>query len=180
MGTKTNPAAVAAAHGVLGIAQVDWTSNQDNKPYPSGLPPIFSCTVLGRPVPWARMRTFGKRRFKPERQAAGEGRIRRAAAWWWKGKPLIIGPVHVKLTFVFQVPQRWPKAKRQLAATGGVPHVSVPDADNLMKLIGDSLSGIVLRDDRQITSAEIRKLYGNKALTEIELYELPNEAATVG
>ncbi|MCM1007771.1 MAG: RusA family crossover junction endodeoxyribonuclease [Ruminococcus flavefaciens] len=38
--------------------------------------------------------------------------------------------------------------------------IKKPDADNVLKIIADSLNGIACHDDSQIVSCEIHKYYG--------------------
>jgi len=53
-----------------------------------------------------------------------------------------------------------------------VYHTSVPDADNLLKFVGDALNGIFWHDDRQIVLARILKIYGPTPGIQIDIKHL--------
>lgn len=50
------------------------------------------------------------------------------------------GPVMLRFTAVFPIPTSWPKKLQQAAMAGQVYHTSVPDKDNIEKLIVDALT----------------------------------------
>lgn len=50
------------------------------------------------------------------------------------------GPVMLRFTAVFPIPTSWPKAVQQAAREGKIYHTSVPDKDNIEKLIVDALT----------------------------------------
>ncbi len=59
-----------------------------------------------------------------------------------------------------------PKAhylKSGLRATAPVYHTGTPDADNILKFVGDALNGIFWKDDKFIASASIIKQYTETA-----------------
>ena len=70
------------------------------------------------------------------------------------------GPVRIEARAIFTIPKSWPKSKKQAALVGEVQHTGKPDADNVLKIVGDALNGIVWADDSQIVSASINKRYG--------------------
>ena len=68
--------------------------------------------------------------------------------------------MRIEARAVFIIPKSWPKAKKQAAMIGEIQHTGKPDADNVLKTVGDALNGIVWKDDSQIVSASINKRYG--------------------
>ena len=66
--------------------------------------------------------------------------------------PLIYGAVHVEIHAVFSRPKHDPKRPC---------HIVKPDLDNIIKQIADIMNGIVLHDDKQITSVIASKSYGD-------------------
>ncbi len=56
----------------------------------------------------------------------------------------------------FLVPQSWSQKRKREA----VWKTSKPDADNLAKLVKDSLNKIVFRDDAQVCELTVQKRYG--------------------
>ncbi len=97
-----------------------------------------------------------------------EGMLRAEASDAMDGRPLIDGPVLVKIVAVFAVPASWSKRKRADALAGVIRPTVKPDADNIMKTI-DSLNGIVFRDDAQVVTATVRKVYGERPGLHIEI-----------
>ncbi len=71
-----------------------------------------------------------------------------AASLYMRDKSPEPGPLALDLTFYL----RPPKAYRKL------PHVR-PDLDKLARAVGDALTGIVYKDDGQITTLRLRKVY---------------------
>jgi Holliday junction resolvase RusA-like endonuclease len=91
-----------------------------------------------------------------------EGALRMAASVAMEGRPPAAGPLDLMMVATFPVPASWSKRKRQAALDGLVHPTGRPDCDNIAKSI-DSLNGIVWRDDSQIVSATIKKVYGESA-----------------
>jgi Holliday junction resolvase RusA-like endonuclease len=61
---------------------------------------------------------------------------------------------------IYEIRQSWNK-ERQLDAIMGISYPTVkPDYDNVAKLVGDSLNGILWMDDSQIVQATLEKRYG--------------------
>lgn len=61
---------------------------------------------------------------------------------------------------------------RPKSAPGRVFPATAPDADKLLRAIGDALTGILYRDDAQIVTATLRKRFGEPARAAIEVVEL--------
>lgn len=75
------------------------------------------------------------------------------------------GPVALDVDFVFQVPASWPKWKRQAALEGRLWPSSerYGDRDNLEKLLGDALKGVLFADDSRIVDGRVRKVFGEES-----------------
>ncbi len=71
------------------------------------------------------------------------------------------GPIRLDLVAVFEMPKSWPAWKVRAVRAAGLPVTNTPDCDNILKCV-DALNGIAWKDDRQIYSAGIRKLYGER------------------
>ena len=69
------------------------------------------------------------------------------------------GQIRVKLTFYKRPPKNMPQWKLELIEKGIIkPNIS-PDLDNYVKLILDSLNGILWKDDRLIVEMHTAKYY---------------------
>jgi crossover junction endodeoxyribonuclease RusA len=131
---------------------------------PKALSETIAFTVLGTPRPQGSMRVFmsgGKPhvtgdnpKTKPWRNAVADAALEAGAAPWVSGVP-------VRLTAVcyFKRPRKAPKSRI---------HPSVkPDADKLLRAIGDALSGVAYHDDAQIVAVNLEKRYGLPERAEI-------------
>lgn len=123
-----------------------------------------SFTVPGVPAPQgSKTRTkWGVREdnpnTKPWRSAtAGE------AIDVMQGRELLTGPLALEAVFYFPRPKgHYGSGKNANALKPSAPihHTSTPDADKLLRAIGDSLKGIVCRDDSQLAIVRGEKRYG--------------------
>ena len=87
-----------------------------------------------------------------------------------RGAPLFIGPVE----FCLDVTYPWPKsmsAKRR-ACDGFQWKDTRPDLSNLVKLIEDSLNGVVYCDDGQIARHVTSKTFAERAEVRVTIREL--------
>ena len=121
----------------------------------------LTLTIPGIPVaqPRARACIVGKHAhvYNPKQGGVGDYRnlIRVMAAEEWQGPPTTL-PVYLVCLFVFprQAVKVW-KAKPMPRYA----KITKPDFDNLIKLVCDSMTGIVYCDDSQIAGATIRKVH---------------------
>ena len=74
----------------------------------------------------------------------------------WKDN-LIDGPVELSLRFYMPIPKSLSKKKQ--AALVDQPHIKKPDIDNLIKAVIDTMSGIVIKDDKIIWKIKAEKFY---------------------
>lgn len=69
--------------------------------------------------------------------------------------------VHIDANFA--IPKSFSKKKREMANGGAIKVTKKPDADNIGKIICDSLNDVLWYDDSQVTSLSINKQYGEKS-----------------
>lgn len=120
-------------------------------------------TIPGTPVPWARA-AGGKttKHFTPARQRSYMNSVRLFGRSAMRGRPPLDGPIMVKFMFVF--------APTKVSQSGW--KTSRADADNLQKIVADSLSKICWQDDSQLCHVTIYKMYGIEPKTEISFVPL--------
>jgi Holliday junction resolvase RusA-like endonuclease len=117
-------------------------------------------TVQGVPVPQGSKTPWGSEdnpHTKPWRET-----VARAAAEHMDGGPFL-GPVHVGAVFSFPRPKshyRTGKYADWLKEAAPHYHTSTPDLDKLQRAIGDALTGPIVRNDSQIASWDVSKVYG--------------------
>jgi Holliday junction resolvase RusA-like endonuclease len=128
-------------------------------------------TVIGLPAPQGSKTPWGSEanpRTRPWRAAVAEKAAQAVDV------PLT-GPVSVIAEFYFPRPKSHYGGKNAnvLKASAPVFVEKKPDADKLARAIGDSLSGVVVRDDAQIAAWWIVKRYGEPARVELRVATLP-------
>ena len=134
---------------------------------------MIEVLVHGIPAPQGSKTPFGTEsnpNTRPWRAA-----VAAAAAETMNGRPLLTGPVTIKVLFVFPRPKthyRTGKHAAELRPDAPTYHAGKPDLDKLQRAIGDSLTGQVLRDDAQIARVIATKLYGEPACARILIHEI--------
>jgi len=112
--------------------------------------------------------------FTPKKTANMEAVVRQFGAEAMRGMPPLEGPLVLEIAVSINTPRSWSKKKKAAAryVTGK------PDADNVVKLIGDSLNGIVWADDSQISDLTFRRRYDDTQPEHVEVKVFPpqNEA----
>lgn len=117
-------------------------------------------TVPGIPAPQGSKNQFGGEanpRTRPWRAA-----VSAAAHEAMGGQPLITGPVYVKAVFRFpRTKSHYRTGKNAHLLRPDAPrwHAGTPDLDKLQRAIGDALTGVLLRDDKQIAVWHATKRY---------------------
>jgi Holliday junction resolvase RusA-like endonuclease len=104
-----------------------------------------------------RIRGFS-RLAADKKTAAYENLVALAAREAMGLSPLMEGPVCMTMTARFQPPRSAPRRTFAAMLSGEVAPTKKPDLDNLAKIM-DALNGVVWRDDAQVVSLFIRKLY---------------------
>jgi Holliday junction resolvase RusA-like endonuclease len=87
-----------------------------------------------------------------------EAQLRYAAQQEMTGRPPTALPVRVTVEARFPVSASWSKRKQRAALAGEARPCTVPDWENIAKLL-DALNGVVWLDDRQVVDGTIRKIY---------------------
>ncbi len=122
---------------------------------------MIEYVILGNPLPLNRPRFFRGRVYDSQKV---EKLINHLEIKRQHGKlPLFMNPVHLEITFIFEVPKSYSKKKREL--TLGKPHCFKPDIDNLVKKILDEMTSACYTDDAIVSSISARKIYGIQGKT---------------
>ena len=119
-------------------------------------PGVISFLVPGDPVPKGRPRFGNGRTYTPAKTLAYEDLVAMIARGVMRGRPLMQGPVAMLIRATFAFPKSWPVQRR----IEGASHVTRPDADNIAKIVGDALNGVVFKDDCQIADLKVAKRWG--------------------
>lgn len=130
----------------------------------------------GTPIPYARPRVTKTHTYNPKQQEKED-------AYWdlWNQyreynkdklfypRPLE-RPLQVLFSFFMPVPKSWSKIKQSEML--GRPHISKPDADNLLKFYLDAGINSIWRDDSIVSNISARKVYDLRPRTEITVVEI--------
>ena len=120
--------------------------------------------VDGEPQGKGRPRFFRKGKgvgtYTPDKTVEYEERIKYQYMRASKGESFGDGPVGMVVIAVFGVPQSVSKKKRADMLDKRIRPCKKPDADNILKIVADSLNGLAYKDDTQIVSCSVKKVYG--------------------
>lgn len=78
----------------------------------------------------------------------------------------------INITAYFGVPKSTSKKKRDEMLKGNIRPTKKPDADNIAKVIADSLNGLAYYDDSQLVEVNVRKFYREHEGVEVEIEEV--------
>lgn len=130
--------------------------------------------IPGRPAAWQRARSNGKVRFDSPEQSRNKLTIGQIGAAEMAGRPPLECALEISVSAFWQWPKSMSENKRR--TYGSQYFTARPDGDNIVKLLGDALNGIVWRDDAQIVTATISKRYGLIPQTIIRVTPLTEDA----
>ena len=102
---------------------------------------IFEQNFPVHPVPLARPRLSGSYVYTPRECQNAKAMIGTLAKSKYK-LPLQKGALAIEARFVHKRPKR-------IKTDGRVPKDTIPDTDNLLKLLLDALEGIIYKNDKQ-------------------------------
>ena len=128
----------------------------------------FKFTVLGKPQPKQRPRfTSTGHTYTPKDTVLYERAVQQA--FKAAGGMKFDGAVRAYITLFFEIPKSYSKKRRAACEINadrpmGKNH---GDCDNLAKGVLDSLNGIAYKDDSQIVSLEVHKLWGSPERAEV-------------
>lgn len=108
-----------------------------------------------------------------------ENDLRVMAKQAMRGRVMFEGPVLVRVIAKMPVPPSWPAWKQRDAIAQRIRPIGKPDCDNILKVI-DSCNEVVWRDDSQIVSAFVSKVYSDAPALEIEVKGLPAPVVVQG
>ena len=132
----------------------------------------FIFTIPGKPQGKGRARTVlqnGKSRtYTPEQTAMYEQIVK----WTYKaagGPNFGVSPIAITINAFFGIPKSTSKINRDNMLADVVKPTIRPDADNILKIICDSLNGVAYEDDKQIVSSSVIKMYAQHPCVHVEI-----------
>lgn len=133
---------------------------------------MIKLTIPGPPCAKQRPRmTKQGHTYTPKETVNAETLIKKLYILGNYGKQLE-GALSMTVKAYFQIPKSKSKKIKHDMRMGDIRHTSRPDADNLLKLVGDALNGLAYHDDSQIVSATVEKWYSDTPRVEVEIQEI--------
>lgn len=83
----------------------------------------------------------------------------------------------VRVIAYYSIPKSISKKKRQAMLDRQIRPTKKPDADNIQKVICDSLNGLAYRDDAQIVDCQVRKFYSDRPRVVVTILECGGESS---
>lgn len=151
----------------------------------------ISFSVVGRPQQRGSKRPMPRKGGGPvlmidanKKSGPWMDAVAHRAAEAMNGRPLMRGALKVVATFNFKRPgTHYYKRKAGDLLRDDAPHFheSTPDADKLLRAIGDAMSGVVYVDDKQIALVKVAKVYtGSSEGVDVIVSELVAAPAAEG
>lgn len=133
-------------------------------------------SLPGDPKAKGRARSFVRNghvgHYTPGPTRSYEGMVRLAAERAMAGRPRMERAVILHLVAVFDVPKTYSKKRREACLSGSEFPAKKPDWDNLAKIFTDAMNTVVFKDDAQIVSAVVSKVYGPAPMMAVTVTEL--------
>ncbi len=80
--------------------------------------------------------------------------------------------IEMRINAFYTIPKSISKKKAELMRTGKLRPAKKPDADNILKIVADSLNGIAYKDDAQLVDTMVRKFYSDNPRVEVMIREV--------
>jgi len=135
--------------------------------------------IKGNPIPLARARINPKAFFNNVKRKMWDPQkeLKLVTAITlenqFEGVKPLTGALRLEVIFYMPIPQSYSHKKK--LDMEGIPHISKPDLDNLIKWIGDCANNLLYSDDAIIAEIKAQKKYDNNPRTVFTLERISNE-----
>lgn len=127
-------------------------------------------TIPGEPKGKARPRVTRKGiTYTPQETVNYENWVKQCYMNKWEY--FFEGQLNAKIDVYYAIQKSTSKKRKELMLAHIIRPTKKPDADNIAKIILDSLNGIAYKDDSQIVSLIVNKYYSDIPRVELELWE---------
>jgi Holliday junction resolvase RusA-like endonuclease len=131
--------------------------------------------IDGEPVPKGRPKFTSRagfmRTYTPRKTVDYELAVKAAAQAAMGPTDLLETPVGVYLYIRLSIPKSHSKKRREACLSGQEKPIKKPDIDNLAKSILDGMNGVIWKDDSQIVSLHVTKVYASGAGVDVLIKE---------
>ena len=116
-------------------------------------------TFKGLPVAKERPRKGKYGIYTPKKTSSWESFAKTIASLAMRNKERFDGAVYIDMVINFPVSATWPDWKKAYALTGLIHHTRTPDADNILKAVGDAMNEVIYKDDSKACVVHVEKKY---------------------
>jgi Holliday junction resolvase RusA-like endonuclease len=136
---------------------------------------MMQFTIDANPVPKGRPK-FSKvggfvKTYSPKKTVQYEQIVRQTAAQAMGQTELLETPVAVYLYIRLPIPKSYTRKRSEACLSGLERPTKKPDIDNLAKSVLDGINGVVWRDDSQIVSLHVTKVYSTQSGVDVLIKE---------
>jgi len=137
----------------------------------------FMVTYLVEGTPVAKGRPKFARRgnfvstYTPTKTRDYEDLIKDAAKQAMGSNELLETPVTVAIYITVPIPASYSKKRTEACLSGSERPIKKPDIDNVAKCFLDAMNEIVYKDDTQVLTLHIKKVYGTVGMVEVMVAE---------
>jgi Holliday junction resolvase RusA-like endonuclease len=136
---------------------------------------MLTYLVEGTPVGKGRPR-FARRgnfvsTYSPTKTRDYEDLIKDAARKAMGSNELLETPVTVAIYITVPIPSSYSKKRTEACLSGSERPIKKPDIDNIAKCFLDAMNEIVYKDDTQVLTLHITKVYGTVGMVEVMVKE---------
>ena len=109
--------------------------------------------------------------YSPKKTVDYEQIVRQTAAQAMGPTELLETPVAVYLYIRLPIPKSYPRKRLEACLKGLERPTKKPDIDNLAKSVLDGINGVIWRDDSQIVSLHVTKVYSTQPGVDVLIRE---------
>jgi Holliday junction resolvase RusA-like endonuclease len=136
---------------------------------------MLTYLVEGNPIGKGRPK-FARRgnfvsAYTPTKTRDYESVIKEAAQKAMGSNELLETPVTVAIYITVPIPQSYSKKRSEACLNGSEKPIKKPDIDNIAKCFLDAMNEIVYKDDTQVLTLHITKVYGTVGMVEVMVKE---------
>lgn len=136
---------------------------------------MLTYMVEGNPIGKGRPK-FARRgnfvsTYTPTKTRDYETVIKEAAQKAMGSNAVLETPVTVAIYITVPIPQSYSKKRSEACLNGSEKPIKKPDIDNIAKCFLDAMNEIVYKDDTQVLTLHITKVYGTVGMVEVMVRE---------
>ena len=129
----------------------------------------LSLSMPGEPMAKQRAKWMKYGTYTPEKTVSYETYIKQLFAIKYPDFTPLEGPLVMTIHAWVMIPKSTSEKKRKLMKEIGIRPVKRPDWDNIGKIASDALEGLAYKNDAQIVTGIVYKLYSERPRLEITI-----------